>query len=81
MLSANGWISSMRVGLISLVVMAAYLILILGVHILARTFHWESVIDWNGLGVFLCAVGAFLTPVVVGKVIQKKQEKKMPDEK
>jgi len=74
MLSESGKISSIRVGLLSMIFMAAYLVGCAGFYMIKRTLQIDGSIDWNGIGVLLAAIALFLSPIVAGKVIQKKSE-------
>lgn len=71
---SKGNISSMRVGLIAIIIMAGYLVLCIGIHILKKTWELNGIIDWLGVSAFLGAIGLFITPVIMGKNAQKKVE-------
>ena len=73
MLSENDNISSMRVALLATVAMAAIMVLSLCVYLVMSLFKGVDV-NWNGISIFLAAIGVFVAPAFVGKAIQKNYE-------
>lgn len=73
--SENGTVSSMRVGLLSLVWMASFLVGCIGFNIVYLTIKDSDKISWEGISLLLAAIGAFLAPIIYGKVKQKQVEK------
>jgi len=70
----KGKVSSIRVGLISTIFMAAFLVGCIGFYMIKKTMATEGVIDWGGIGTLLAAIALFLSPVLAAKVVQKKDE-------
>jgi hypothetical protein len=75
MLAEDGKVSSMRVGLISLVWMSSLLVGCLGFNIIYLTIKDSDKINWSGVALLLAAIGAFMSPIIYGKIKQKDAEK------
>jgi len=74
MFAPKGNVSVMRVGFFSIIVYAGILVLCIAVYMIKKTWEINGTIDWAGLSMLLGAIGLFMTPVIAGKVQQKKQE-------
>lgn len=74
MLSAKGTISSMRVGFLSIILMAAVLIGCIAIYMIKKTWQADGLIDWTGISIMLGAIGVFISPVVYGKYKQQSNE-------
>jgi hypothetical protein len=72
-LSESGASSSMRIALLTVIILSALLVLAMVIYILISV-NQSKEIDWSGLSLLLGAIGVFLTPAFTGKAIQKKFE-------
>ena len=73
-LSEQTKMSSMRLGWLVAIFMSALLLLIVGVHILIKTFQLDGIIDWIGMSVFVLGILSGLAGLGFAKAQQKKFE-------
>jgi len=70
--------SSMRRAMYSVIALAAILTLATAASIIVATIKGNE-INWQGIAIMTGAIGVFISPVIGGKVWQKKYEAKQQD--
>ena len=73
-LEENSRKSSMRIALFTVIASSAMMVLMLCSYMVV-SMAMSVAINWNGISMFLGAIGVFLTPAFTGKAIQKRFEK------
>lgn len=73
-ITANTGVSSMRVALVTVIVMSALIVLSLVANIIISTIHGVAV-EWMGIAEVIGAIAVLLTPAFGFKASQKKYER------